>query len=342
MKVEVSVEEAAERMTRALTLSGVPQEDTAIVVDSLLDAELCGIESHGLMRLPAYIKRIREGLIEPQPDIQIRTEGSILQVNGGNGLGQIVAHRVMRECIQVAKERGCCFAAVSHSNHFGTAAYYTRMAAEEQMLGFACTGAGPAVAPFGGIRRMLGTDPFSVAFPVENATPFVLDAAVSTVAKGKIRVYANEGRAIPDSWAIDRYGNRTTDPIAAIDGSLLPMAGHKGFGMAIAVEAVCSLLSGAKLSCEGESMFEAREPAQTGHFLGALDIAHFVSPAVFEQRAREWFDQIRNSPLSPGAECIMIPGEPEAKRRAAAGNRLLVAEETYHQLCVLSKGEGGK
>jgi len=336
-KIEVSIYELKERMMCVFTRYGVPTDDAAIVVDSLLDAEICGVESHGLMRVPAYADRLRAKLIDPKPQIRIQGEGAVLKVDGGNGLGQVVAQRAMQECVRWAKSQGCCFAAVSHSNHFGAVSYYTQMAAQKQMLGFACTSAGPTVAPFGGISNMLGTDPFSVAFPVKDAPAFVLDIAISSVAKGKIRLYEQEGKAIPEGWAIDCYGNHTTDPTAAIAGSLLPIAGHKGYGMALVVEALCALLSGAKLACETESMFKAGEPAQIGHFLGAIDIAHFLPPEEFEQRAREWFDCLRSSPLQPGVDRILIPGELEAQRRSQVGNYLTIDKSTYQKLCALDE-----
>ena len=338
-KVEVARSELTERVVETFTRLDVPQEDAALTADSLLDAEICGVESHGLMRVPVYARRLRAGLIAARPDIRIESSGAVLRVDGGNGLGQVVAHRTMEACIRQAREQGSCFAAVSHSNHFGTAGYYTRMAARAQMLGFACTSAGPTVVPFGGRQCLLGTDPFSVAFPADGGPDFTLDVAVSTVAKGKIRIYAREGRPIPGDWAIDRDGHPTTDPNAAVAGSLLPMAGHKGYGMALAIEALSSLLSGANLSCEGESVFQAGQPAQIGHFMGALDIAHFLPADAFEQRAGQWFDQIRTSPRQPGTERILIPGELEEERRSAAGETLMVAEETYRALCALSEGK---
>ena len=214
-KVEVARSELTERVVETFTRLDVPQEDAALTADSLLDAEICGVESHGLMRVPVYARRLRAGLIAARPDIRIESSGAVLRVDGGNGLGQVVAHRTMEACIRQAREQGSCFAAVSHSNHFGTAGYYTRMAARAQMLGFACTSAGPTVVPFGGRQCLLGTDPFSVAFPADGGPDFTLDVAVSTVAKGKIRIYAREGRPIPGDWAIDRDGHPTTDPNAA-------------------------------------------------------------------------------------------------------------------------------
>lgn len=336
-KIEVSLLELTTRVVGVFTRLGVPQADAELVADSLMDAEICGVESHGLMRVAAYAQRLRSGLVEAAPKIQMIQNGSVLQVDGGNGLGQVVACRTMEACIRVARKQGSCFAAVSHSNHFGTAGYYTRMAAQERMIGFACTSAGPTMAPFGGCQNLLGTDPFSVAFPAEGNPPFTLDIAVSAAAKGKIRVYAKEGRKLPDSWAIDRFGNATTDPEEAISGCLLPMAGHKGYGMAIAIEALSSLLSGAKLSCEGESVFDAGQPAQVGHFMGVLDISHFISASAFEQRAGGWFERIRNAPRQPGVERILIPGELEEERRARAEGSLKVSERTYRELCALSE-----
>ena len=183
------------------------------------------------------------------------------------------------------------------------------------------------MAPFGGMDLLLGTNPFSVSFPGRELT-FCADMASSATAKGKIRIYAKSGKDIPFGWALDEEGNDTTDPNAAIKGILLPMGGHKGYALAMAVDALCGLLSGASLSCESTSMFQGSSAANTGHFIAAVDIAHFLPPDEFADRAQNWFDRIHASKTRPGFEKILIPGEPEAMLRTKCGEPIEILKET--------------
>ena len=310
---------------------GVPPQDAAIVTDALIDAERSEVESHGLTRLKAYVDRLAGGQITPVPNIQVHISGAIAQIDGGNGLGQVSAMRAAQTCIQLAKEHGVGIAAVCHSNHFGTAAYYANHIARAQCIGFCATNAGPTMAPFGGTELLLGTNPFAIAFPASRQI-FSADMATSAAAKGKIRIYAQKGETIPLGWALDQAGHDTTDPTEAIRGILLPMGGHKGYALAMAVDALCALLTGANLSCEAATVVDVSRQADLGHFFCAIDIAHFLPPDQFEHRAQQWLDQIRDSRPRPSM-AVMIPGEPEDLRRNSCVNgELDVLTETLQIL----------
>lgn len=313
-------------LSKIFQSGGLNERDAGIVSGALMDAEASGVESHGIMRLKAYMDRLECGLASAHPDIEIRQNGAAIQVDGGNGLGQIVMSRAAEECIQTARHYGVAVAAVRRSNHFGTAAYYASQIARAGCIGFAATNAGAAMAPFGGMDTLLGTNPFAVAFPARDQI-FCADMATSAAAKGKIRIYAKQGKAIPLGWALDAEGNDTTDALAAVEGILLPMGGHKGYSLAMAVDALCGLLSGANLSCESPSMFESGRSSDVGHFVCAVHIAHFRPLREFEDRAQRWFERIKSSRPRPGMT-VMIPGEPESERRAAAGERLDILQET--------------
>lgn len=323
---EISPNETLNKVQRIFMGMGVPEKDALRTADALMNAELSGVESHGLARLQAYSSRILKGLIDPKPNIQITVDGATAKVNGGNGLGQVVAWKSTEECIKLAKKYGIGIVSVSNSNHFGTAAYYTNYIADQGCIGFAASSSGPTMAPFGGTELLLGTNPFSIAFPGKEET-FCADMATSAAAKGKIRIYAKQNKQLPIGWALDAEGNDTTDPSAAIKGILLPMGGHKGYALAMAVDAICSLLSGANLSCESSSMFKEEQTANTGHFFAALDIAHFLPPEEFVRRAQQWFDHIRSSKCRPGFDNIMIPGEPERKRRIINKKTLSISKD---------------
>lgn len=333
---QLSLSATREKLKAIFMGVGVPEQDAANTADSLLDAELSGVESHGLMRLKPYVDRIVQKNINPDPDIQMEIHDAIIKVDGKNGLGQVVTTKTVDVCIDLARKHGIAIAAIGHSNHFGTAGFYTTRMAREGCIGFVASAASPTMAPFGGMDLLLGTNPFSVSFPGKEQI-FCSDIATSAVAKGKIRIYEQKGLSIPTGWALDAEGNDTTDPTAAIQGILLPMGAHKGYALAMVVDALCGMLSGSKLSCESVSMFQADQPADTAHFVAAVDIAHFLPLEEFRLRTQAWFDRLHNSATRPGFSRILIPGELEAEKRSSAGDSLHVLEktaavlETYYQ-----------
>lgn len=325
-RISVNAEDLYADLCKIFQSAGLNEQDAAVVSGALIDAEASGVESHGVMRLGAYMDRLKSGLISACPRIEIQKSGIALQVDGGNGLGQVVMGRTVEKCIQTAKQYGAAVAAVRHSNHFGTAAYYANQIAQAGCIDLVATNAGATMAPFGGMDLLLGTNPFAVAFPARNQV-FCADMATSAAAKGKIRIYEKQGKPIPLGWALDAGGNDTTDALAAVKGILLPMGGHKGYSLAMMVDALCGLLAGANLSCEAPSMFDTGRHSNVGHFVCAVDIAHFLPREEFEDRAQQWFDKLKSSKPRPGM-VVMIPGEPEANRRVAAGNTLNILSET--------------
>jgi LDH2 family malate/lactate/ureidoglycolate dehydrogenase len=317
-----------------LVEAGLTQTDAELVTDSIMDAEKSKVVSHGLVRFPVYLKQIKDGVIEPSPKIIIEQNGSIMRIDGGNGPGIVVASLAMSKCIEGAKKWGICAASVLRSNHFGAAAYFTRMAARDGCIGFVCSVAGPTMAPFGGMELLLGTDPFSVSFPYADKI-FTIDIASSAAAKGKIREYARHKKEIPQGWALDSAGSPTTDAKAAIDGILLPMGGHKGYGIALVVEMLSAILGGSKLSFEATGMLDVTKEANIGHFVLAIDIEHFISLELFKTRAGEWLKKIESSKTSCGVEEIMIPGWMEEKNRQLHTEILDVDDELYQQIISL-------
>lgn len=325
-RINVKICDIESKMTAIFRGTGMTEEDAKVITDALIDAEASGVESHGIIRLKAYVDRIAQGSISVVPDIRIKGDGVALQVDGGNGLGQIVMSKAVEKCIKTAKEYGVAALTVSRSNHFGTAAYYANKMAASGCIGFVATNAGSTMAPFGGMETLLGTNPFAVAFPASNQI-FCADMATSSVAKGKIRIYEKEGREIPLGWALNVNGEDTQNAEEAIKGILLPMAGYKGYALAMAVDAVCGLLSGANLSCEAPSMFQTDQLSNVGHFIVAIDIAHFIPLEEFEKRGQTWFERLKSCKTRSGMR-VKIPGEPENERRAAACGSLNLLAET--------------
>lgn len=283
---------------------------------SLVYADMRGLHSHGLMRMPTYVERIQKKLIHVGivPEIE-RDGGALLAIDGQNGMGACVAQRTMELCVERARETGVCVGAVRNCNHFGYSAYFTKYATECHMIGFAMANAFRSVAPFGGAQPMLGTNPLSVAIPVNGSEPFLLDMATSLVAQGKIILARQEGRQIPMGWGLNSSGEPTTDPSAVLDGgSLTPFGGAKGYGIALMIELLCVCLANSAKSTEMGSMYDFTRTQDTGFVLGAIDINHIMTPQEFECSAAQLLAEIKASPKSPQVSEIYIPGELEARR----------------------------
>lgn len=304
---------------RALVRAGLDEPGAKIVAQSLVDADLRGVSTHGVVRLPVYLRRVRAGLIRPSPVMRLERTGPATAILfGGHGAGQVVTQRAMAEAIQLAREAGIGCVAVTESHHFGAAAWFAMQALEHDMIGCAVSHADTGVAPFGAARGYLGTNPLSVAIPAGSETPIVLDMATSVVAFGWVLLAAANGRSIPLGWAIDADGKPTADPRKAQEGALLPLGGprgFKGFGLGLVVEVLSALLTESPFGPHILRPFELTAVQNLGHFVAAMDIRRFVDPARFKARLDAMIREIKALPLAPGMTEILVPGEPEARCR---------------------------
>jgi LDH2 family malate/lactate/ureidoglycolate dehydrogenase len=308
-------------------------EDAELVADSLVDAEIRELESHGLMRLPSYVERIKKNLINIAPKINIISEfGSIIKIDGDNGLGQVVTEKSFELCMNKAEKTGVSVGAIKNTNHFGTAGYFTRIASDNGYIAFASTNASATMPPFGGIKPYLGTNPFSVSFPAGKYGDFTLDIAMSSVSRGKIRMYDKKNISIPIGWAMDIDGNDTTDPKEALKGGLLPMAGHKGYGIAIIIDMLCGIIAGANLSYENGSMFSSEGASTIGNFIGVMKIDSIMERSDFEKRVEAWFDIIKSSPKRPNVDEIYIPGEKSNNRKNRNEGKVSILDKTFKEI----------
>lgn len=324
-KEEATIVVSAERLEsfcrEALVGAGLDEPGAKIVAASLVETELRGVSTHGVVRFPMYARRVKAGLIRPSPRMRLeRTGPGTALLFGGHGAGQVIAHRAMAEAISLAREAGVGCVAVTESHHFGMAAWFAMQALEHDMIGLAVSNAdtGAAVTPFGAKRGYLGSNPLCVAIPAESCDPIVLDMSTAVVSVGWVQAAAAMGQSIPPEWAVDAEGNRTTDPAKAHDGALLPLGGSrgfKGFGLGLVVEALSALLTGGPFGPHIPLIFKLTEVQNLGHFVAALDIRRFVDPARFKARVDEIIREIKALPLAPGSEDILIPGEPEARCR---------------------------
>lgn len=301
---------------KLMTERGVDPDCAETVADMLLDAELTGVATHGVSRLAIYMERVEKGLVSRHNNARILRESpSAVAIDAGNSLGAVGAKFAMETCIRKARETGCCFAAVKNSNHFGAAAYYTRMAARAGMIGFCCTNLTAKIAPYGAAEPFMGTDPISVAIPSQG-DPIVLDMTPSVVALGKLILAQKLGKEIPLGWALDRDGKPTTDPAAGRAGSLIPIGGPKGSGLALMVEVLSGILSGAGTATHLHDLYEFDAPQGVGHFLGAIDVSCFLDAETFRAGVSDMAAEVKNLKKSDGVDEVLLPGERAARSAA--------------------------
>lgn len=308
-KQVASIENLQKFSTAVLLKVGLTPEQAQIMTDSMILADLRGVKSHGIVRLPTYIERIEKGVTVLNADMKFeKNMGAVALLNAANGLGQLAGKLAMNEAIRIARIYGIGMVGVKNSNHFGIASYYTMMVLEQGMIGVALTNASPAIAPFGAVDPLFGTNPISVAVPAGSQLPIVLDMSMSVVARGKIRYADLVGEPIPEGWALDSKGNPTTNPAEALKGSLVPIGGPKGSGLAFIVDILCGLLTGSSMIGEVRNVTDTSGPAKTGHVFIAIDIAHFINLETFTRSMEETIKRIKsmksknNSPIYMAGE----------------------------------------
>jgi LDH2 family malate/lactate/ureidoglycolate dehydrogenase len=299
--------------TDILVKAGLPEKEAAINMDSFITADLRGVRTHGVTHLKEYCDRLRLGTAVSQSQMQIeQTSPTSIVVDAKHAIGMSAAMTVMELCVKKAEESGACFAAVKNGNHYGFGAYFPMYAAKKDMIGVSLCNTPHMVTPFGGAEPLLGTNPLSIAIPAGKHPDLVLDMATSLVAKGKISLALKEGKTIPLGWAVDKLGNPTTDPAAADVGALLPFGGPKGYAIGLIISLISFALAGGEMDINiPRSWQETDKLANTGYFMGAINIAKYVKPEIFKSRVDQLFDLIKSSRPAPGFEAVLIPGEIE-------------------------------
>ncbi len=303
--------------TAAYVHAGMAEPDAHLAADTLVQADLWGHQSHGVLRLPWYVARLRAGVCDPvaQPELVVDA-GAIAVMDGHDAMGQVLTARAMEDAILRAKAHGIGAVALRRSNHFGTAMYFTLMAARAGCVGFLSTNASPAMAPWGGRRKTVGTNPWSWAAPAGALAPMVLDIANTGVARGKIYLARQKGQPIPEGWAITAEGAPTTDPAEAIDGIILPMAGHKGYAIAVMMDMLSGVLTGSAFGTGVHGPYQTEQRSGAGQFMIALDIAAIQPLAEFGARMERYIGELKSVPLAQGFEEVVYPGELEARNDA--------------------------
>lgn len=293
---------------------GMNQTDAQLLAHSLMRADQRGIHSHGTLRVPDYVDKLTIGGVDPKARPTVASDdGAALVIDAHNAMGQVAADYAMNAAIRKAGETHVAIAAVRNSNHCGAMDYWAQMALPHDMIGVAATNALPTMAPWGGTEKIVGINPLAVAFPSGGEPPMVLDIAFGATAHGKIRVYHQKGHSIPEGWAFDAEGVPTTDALAALQGLIQPIGGHKGVGLGIIMGMLSTLLSGASYGTELGNMVDGPKPGQDGHIFMAIDVKAFQPVDVFKGRVDGISRQIQSSRRRAGVERLYPPGLLEAE-----------------------------
>lgn len=320
----------------------VPPQEARLAAECLVFAELRGIDSHGLVRLPVYARRLQARVVNPRPAIRVHSRfAAAAVVDGDNGLGPVVGCRAMDEALEIANNCGAAFVAVRHSNHFGAAAFYAERALARRLIGVAVSNAPPNMAAFGGRERFLGTNPMAVAIPAGEEPPVVFDASSSVVARGKIIMAAHRNLPIPEGWAIDPEGRPTTDAAAALAGAVLPFGGPKGSAISFLIDIFAGVLSGAAFALHLNTLENVRAVQNLGHVFAAYRTDLFLPAAEFARRMDEILRMLKSAAPAPGVERVLAPGEIEFA--AESRNRRLgiaIPKEVVGQLSNLAADVG--
>lgn len=304
--------------TKALLLKwGVPSIQADVITNTIVYAHQHEKHTHGITRLPIYKKKIDQGWLTPNTLPVVTTDFAAISVlNCNNGFGQVVAEQAMKLAVEKAALYGIGTVFVSNSNNFGVAGYFGEIAANAGMVGMVLTASAPAIAPEGGYKSIFGTNPICVAYPSEDGN-YVLDMAISAAARGKIRLAEKNGEKIPFGWAVDKDGNPTDDPTAALAGNMLAIGGVKGFGLAMVADLFAGLLSGSSFGGNIKPLACETDYSRHGHLFAAINIEKLMPKDEYNLKIKEFVSNIKACG-EPGAICL--PGE-RSRNKAMANSQ---------------------
>ncbi|RKL05391.1 hypothetical protein BFJ71_g3149 [Fusarium oxysporum] len=330
-KFPIAASEARRFIEDVLKGNGIPSENASIIARCLVAADLRGVDTHGMNRIPSYMERLRQGVLNAsaQP-ILTQVTPAVAQVDGQNGFGFVAAHKGMAAAIESAKVFGIGMASIKHSNHFGMSAWIVQQALDADMMSLVFTNSSPALPAFGGKSKLLGVSPIACGAPGKGTMEnFILDMAPSVAARGKIYKAKRRGEKIPLDWALDAEGRPTDDPEAALGGVMLPMGGPKGSALSIMMDVFSGVLSGSAFAGHVTGPYDPSKPADVGHFLVAIKPDLFMNLDEFRERMQHLYERVVGSEKAAGVERIYFPGEIEQlaqKEREKTGIPLVQAE----------------
>ncbi|KAJ5362190.1 Malate/L-lactate dehydrogenase [Penicillium brevicompactum] len=311
-KVYVPAEQARAYARSLLVANGVPEGNAETIARCLVEADLRGVDTHGINRLPSYMKRLRQGVMDPQASPTVETKTPVVaMVDGNNSFGFLAATAAMDFAITAAKTYGIGMASVKRSNHFGMGACYALQAAREGMMSLVFTNSSPAMAAWGSKEKIIGVSPLACGAPGGVEKPFILDMAPSTAARGKLYKAVRRSEKIPRDWALDANGHQTDDPADALKGVMLPMGGPKGSALAIMMDVFSGVLSGSAFAGNVCGPYDPSRVSDVGHLVIAIKPDIFLSIDEFKDRMDYLFKRVTQSEKAPGTERVFFPGEIE-------------------------------
>jgi LDH2 family malate/lactate/ureidoglycolate dehydrogenase len=328
-----SIDEVEKVSLAALRSCGAPEDHARTQVDLLIEAELRGVSSHGLLRLPRLVARIKNGVLDPFVKGRLSWRGpALLHVDGENGLGPVVGRHALDALIPRVREIGAAVASIANNNHLGMLAWYAEYAARNGLLCLALTTSEALVHPWGGRRAMIGTNPIAIGVPT-STNPFVMDTATGVVSMGKIHDYAQKGLALEPGWALDANGDPTTDALAATSGAIAPFGGAKGYALGLAFELLVTSLTGAAIGRAVRGTLDADCICTKG------DVFILATPLGLgvERELTEYLDELRGEQPAVGFESVRIPGDRSTRQREERLQRgVPVSNEVWSELSALA------
>lgn len=324
---------------RIFMAAGVGETAARTVAAGLVEADLEGLPSHGVLLVDMYVDRLRAGSVSKRESAEIVSDrGSAVVLDAGHALGQLTGDQAIALAVTRAKQHGVGMVAVRHAFHFGAGRRYVAQAIAQGCIGIAMCNTRPLMPAPGGAERVVGNNPIAIAAPSDSEVPLVLDMATSAVAMGKIRLAEKTGQAIPATWAVRDNGSPTCDAKEAIAGMLLPAAGPKGFGLAFMIDLLCGLLSGGASGQNVKPLYgDPSVPYDCSHLFMAIDIEHFCDLAWFRAEATAVAERIRSGARAPGVARLFLPGEPEWQRRASAHGQVVLEPALAAQLIKIAE-----
>lgn len=328
-KAKVTASDARAFVKAVLIGNGAPADNAATVADCLVAADLRGVDTHGVNRIPSYMARIRQGVLDASSSPSLKTVTPVVaQVDGHNTFGFLSAKLGMATAIEMAEKFGIGMVSVKHSNHFGMSAWIVQQALDAGMMSLVFTNSSPALPVWGGKSKLMGVSPIACGAPGEEH-PFILDMAPSVAARGKIYKAKRRGEKIPLDWALDAQGRQTDDPAAALEGVMLPMGGPKGSALSVMMDVFSGVLSGSAFAGHVTNPYDPSKPADVGHFLIAIKPDLFMSLDEFRERIEYLYQRVVSSDKMAGVDRIYFPGEIEQliqKERMSTGIPYVEAE----------------
>ncbi|BDC48138.1 malate dehydrogenase [Bryobacterales bacterium F-183] len=331
--VLIAADELREFAADLLRRADLPAPDAMLTADSLVAANLRGVDSHGVQLIPPYVHQIRAGNIRPGVRGKVVSiDGSCIVYDGEFGVGQVTARECCEHAIRTAKHHGMASVAAREANHFGAAAYWAQMMSKEGMMGMVFCNATALVAPWQGREARFGTNPICVSLPGPNQ--WLLDMATTTVAMNRIyKAEASGEPTIPEGWALDAQGQPTTVTAEAVKGSPMPLGGYKGSGLAFLIEILCAVLSGGAISTQVGGLRVTERPIRTSHFFLAMDVARFMPIPEFTARMDMLVSMVKSSAPAVGYEEVLVAGEPEWRTEAERReNGIPIAKSIWESL----------